>query len=327
MSLRRIAGGLVWLALMGSLPGSLWAQGRALTPARFSFVFVGDLPADVADEKAALHLLETFDTGDARFILHSGNVKGRNELCSDALYEQRKALLATSRKALVLVPGNSDWLDCDSAAAGGFDALERLTRLRELFFDGDAALGQERLAVTRQSEMAKYRAYPENVRWITGPVMFVGLNLPGRNNNFRIDAGRNAEFDDRAIASRAWLERAFQAAQRARLAGLVILVNADPQFELRPRRVGRDGYQEFKSMLRELCRGFGGEVLLLHGAGALARQDQPLRDAGGKVIANFTRVAPGPQPVAASGMERSTLRIRVDARRPRLFQVSRQPPG
>ena len=226
----------------------LLMAGAAAAQARFSFAVLSGPGTDQSDEAAMARTLDQIEAAKVGVILHTGNFKGRTEVCSDALYEQRRSLLDAVAVPLVFVPGTADWLDCEGTASGGYEAVERLARLREMFFDTDHALGRERLRLARQSELARFRGYPENVRWQIGRVLFVGLNLPGANNNYRAAAGRNAEFDDRLIASKLWLERAFHAAAREKAAGLVILVHADPHFE------GQGQASPPRRAARRLCR-------------------------------------------------------------------------
>jgi len=317
--MRRLAGWWLpgWLLAWAVWLGVAAAPARAQT--RFEFAAIGGLPAGSSDERDLVRELSALDQSAAAFIVHLGGFKTPAEPCADALYAQRRALLDAAARPLIAVPGTADWLDCDGQ---GHDPAERLGRLRELFFGDDSSLGQERLRLSRESELARFRGYPENVRWRVGQVMFVGLNLPGRNNDFRSAAGRNAEFDDRLQANKLWLERAFQQARRERLAALVIALHGDPRFEVVARRGGeRDGYAEFKDWLRQQCAGFTGPVLLLHGAVPRQRVDQPLRTPRATVVGNLTRLA-----VADGG----TARVRVNTapaavRAGRVWQVERAP--
>jgi hypothetical protein len=142
-------------------------------------------------------------------IVHAGGIKGDTESCGDTLLNARLQVLDDSPTPLLYVPGETDWAECQKPSNGKFDAVERLNRLQELFFPLDTTLGRRTLPVVRQSDQALFRSYRENVRLVTGGVMLVGLNLPGDNNHYRIEGGRNGEFEDRREANRQWLARAF----------------------------------------------------------------------------------------------------------------------
>ena len=175
--------------------------------------------------------------------------------------------------------------------------------------------------VTRESDMRQFHEYSANVRWQYGKVLFVGLNLPGVNNDFRFAGGRNGEFEDRLIANRVWLQRAFRYAEMHRLPALVIAIQADPEFNrsLRPpdHRVShRDGFYEFKIQLRDLASHYHGHVLLVHGGIRAIRGDEPILDTNGHPLTNVTRVSTFGSPNTTDW-----VRIDVDIRRPRVFAV------
>ncbi len=131
---------------------------------------------------------------DVSFIVYDGNVKGPAEACRDKVYEARHDLLDASRTPLVLVPGQHDWADCGLAQAGGYDPVERLDFMRQLFFGDSNSLGTVSLSVTRESEVARFRPFRENVRWQTQGVAFIGMNAPSPNNHYLTAGGRNGEY-------------------------------------------------------------------------------------------------------------------------------------
>ena len=51
----------------------------------------------------------------------------------------------------------------------------RLTKVREMFFQGDQSLGKRTIRLTRQSDDPRYAKFRENVRWTQGGVLFVTL--------------------------------------------------------------------------------------------------------------------------------------------------------
>ncbi|MGA2552579.1 MAG: hypothetical protein ABSF50_20735 [Burkholderiaceae bacterium] len=287
----------------------------------FSFAVVAEAPFGAAVEPAFSDVLRAIDSSNAAFTIDLGDIKGLDEPCSDALFETRKALFDAARKPVVVLPGFNDWIACSQQTDTGFDALEWLGRLRELFDGSEVSLGQEPMTVARQSGMRRFRDYSENVRWQYGRILFVGLNVAGVNNDFRLAAGRNGEFEDRVIANRAWLERAFKIAEMHKLPGVVVAIQGDPEFQkpIRPpdRRLNRrDGYYEFKQLIRELVQHYHGEVLLLHGGVNASKGDEPLSDAQGKPIRNLVRVESFGSPNV-----RRWVHVEVDARKARVFSV------
>jgi hypothetical protein len=328
--------GLVRLAMLGILlalpavPTQAWAE-RARAPAAGTVrvALIADQPQWPAAEAGTARLLDYLAERRLDLVVHLGGIKGDSESCGDALLTARQRLLDQSLLPLVYLPGETDWAECQGAANGRFDAAERLNRLRELFYPADTTLGQRVLPLMRQSDQATFRSYRENVRWSAGNVMLVGLNLPGDNNHYRSEGGRNGEFEDRHEANRQWLARAFSLAQQQNLSGVVVLEHADPQFgngwEQRGhpslfdgflRRRTRDGFLEFKRQLRDLAGRYRGQILLVHtGTGGFGI-DKPLKDAGGKTLRNLTRV------VLPSGASGQYAELVITPGSPSLFEVT-----
>lgn len=115
------------------------------------------------------------------------------------------------------MPGDNEWTDCDRASNGSYDPNERLALIRRMFAGTPGSLGRRTLRLTRQSAQ-----FPENVRWTYGPVTYVGLNVPGSDNNApqfdstgkQID-GDAAEYAARNAANLDWLAQSFAAARAA----------------------------------------------------------------------------------------------------------------
>ncbi|MDG0024011.1 hypothetical protein [Trinickia sp. Y13] len=279
---------------------------------RYAFAVMSGAIGSQADAPAAQRLLATIGL-DARlsFVVYAGNLKGADEPCSDTLYERRLQWLQTSAVPLVLLPGQHDWADCTTPAAGRYDAAERLDFLRQTMFSDAVSLGRPTLSLTRESEVARFHAFRENVRWETGETVFVGLDIVGGNNHYSDAGGRNGEFDDRAIASAFWLQHAAEYAKRRAAKALVVLFEADPDFSryeehadrfawLRfARHRKRDGYLEIKRSLVNAARIFRGPVIVIHhSAHSLPGGftiDQPLYNDKGTRVDNLTRIAIAPR--------------------------------
>ena len=279
---------------------------------RYAFAVVSGVIKGSVDEPAAQRLIEAIGL-DHRlsFVVYDGNIKGASERCADGLYERRQQLLAASTIPLVLIPGQHDWADCANVESGSYDPAERLDFLRQTLFSDTASLGRPTLTLTRESEVARFRAFRENVRWEDGDTVFVGLDVVGGNNHYSDAGGRNGEFDDRAIASAFWLEHAAEYAKRRRAKALVVFIEADPDLSRYEEHVDRfpwlrfarrrkpDGYLEFKRSLVNAAKAFRGPVILIHHgahatAGGLAI-DQPLFNDKGERVANLTRIAIAPR--------------------------------
>jgi hypothetical protein len=217
---------------------------------------------------------------DLAFVIHVGDFKSARATCSDDLFRQRRQWFDSVRHPFIFVPGDNDWTDCRGFQAGGYDPLERLAKLRELFSFGEESLGQRRIRLTRQLP-----DYPEHTRWRHGDALFITLNVPGDANNAR---RMPEEFRTRSAAVARWLAQSFDLARRERLPAVVLFMQANPWASPTSRYFG---YRGLLAALAKESLGFNGEVLLVHGDTHRYRVDAPLRDpATGAPVLNFTRV-------------------------------------
>jgi hypothetical protein len=276
----RIALAVGFAAVVGAWLPALQAHAAPIT-----FAVFGDTPYDDAypgvQTQSYLDMLAEIDRSDARFVVHIGDFKHGATPCSDQLFEQRRAEFGASVKPFIFVFGDNEWTDCWRS---GSDPRERLARLRSLFAAGDTSLGRAPLALTRQSDDAAHASYRENVRWTLGNVLFVGLNVPGSNNNY---TRAPEEYRDRNAAVLAWLDAAFALARARASAAVVIFMQADPfSPHARP-----NGYTELLQSLRAHAGAYAGLVMLVHGDTHACRVDFPLWDQVNlRYFSNFRRV-------------------------------------
>jgi hypothetical protein len=257
----------------------------------FAFAVVGDAPYNFIEEIVFRNMLASLDSESLAFIVHVGDFKSAASPCSGALFEQRRALFDSSRHAFIFVPGDNEWTDCHSKGAGGFDPVERLDKLRELFFPGEWSLGRQPIRIERQSADPRFTAYRENQRWRVGRYLFVALNLPGSNNNLGRSIEADAEHRGRTEANRAWLAQAFDIAKGDDTAALFLFFQADPHWDRYPAGARRSGYREFLQQLEAGAVRLGKPVIAVHGDTHTFRVDRPLRDsATGKILDNVTRI-------------------------------------
>ena len=87
------------------------------------------------------------------------------------------------RHPVVLLPGDNEWTDCHRETAGSWKPLERLARLRALFFTPPGrVLGGGSLALVSQAADPARAEFPEHVRWSREGVVFVALHIVGSRN-------------------------------------------------------------------------------------------------------------------------------------------------
>ncbi|RQT04368.1 hypothetical protein DF051_36865 [Burkholderia contaminans] len=306
---------------------------RSTTP--YSFAVVSGVINVPADEPAAQRLLDAIARErNLAFVVYAGDLKGSKEACRDALYSQRGAILDAARVPLVFIPGHDDWVTCNTAAGGSYDPVERLDFLRQTLLADSALPDPGALQITRESEVARFRPYRENARWMRDDIVYVALNAPAPNNHYLTAGGRNGEFEDRIIANGFWIDHAAEYAKRREARAMVVMFEGDPQFERyeraerfawlrfnRPRV--RDGFRELKRTLVKAATTFRGPILVMHASSEpLANGfliDRPLRADDGELVGNVTRVAIGPRHPT-----NQWVKVSVSPARQTIFNVSLQ---
>ena len=293
-----------------------------------SFGLFGDFPYSAWERVHLPRMIEEMDGENLAFVVHDGDIKDGGSVCSDEVFRDILGVFQASRHPLVYVLGDNEWTDCHRSSNGSYDPVERLDKLRGMFLADDNALGKTAMRLERQSEDATFAAYRENVRWLVGDlsggVLFVGMNVPGSNNNYfgtTKDRGPSAEYLARGKANRAWLASSFALAREKKLPGIVVVIQANPYLESSKQREDKpNGYAEFVEQLRTETLAFPGQVVLVHGDTHYHRIDQPLRNPkSGATIGNFTRVETYGSPTM--GWVKGT----VDPADPKLFRFEARP--
>lgn len=229
----------------------------------FSIGIIGPVLNRSHYDTALRQAINGTDDENLAFVVVNG-IKSAQEACSDDLYLIRKKLFETAKNGLVVSLAGTDWTECKTTA-GKSSSMDRLSRLRELFFAEDFSFGASKIPLAHQSAEVKYRSYAENVRWELGPILFATINLPSDNNHFLSAGGRNSEFEDRSVANRNWLRHLVAHAAAHKLDALVLFCDHDP---LDPPRSGKqhDGFAQIRKYIEGIASHFSGRILLVHGA-------------------------------------------------------------
>jgi hypothetical protein len=244
--------------------------------AQFAFAAFGDVPYTAAEELQLVSMIAEMNHERLAFVVHVGDFKSSQMECSDELFLQRRDWFGLSHHPFVYIPGDNEWLDCRRAFWAPRDPVERLRKLRDVFFGSDSALGQRPLAIERQV----HRGFPEHVRWTMNDVLFVTLNVPGPSNNARMPQ----ESQPRTAAVTEWMREAFTIARKRKLPALVIGVQANLWS-------GNRAYEPIVLALAEEALRYKGEVLVVHGDTHWYRFDRPLVDRrSGAKVENVTRL-------------------------------------
>ena len=276
---------LISLMLAGSLLGTSYAK-------ELSFTAIGDQP--YFSNEAFRQLINRINQHpQSKFTIHVGDIKNGASVCSDETFLEVKKLFDGFEKPLVFTPGDNEWTDCHRASNGSYQQLERLEKVRSIFFQEGKSLGQQALQLENQSKlMPKYRSYIENQRWADQDVLFVTIHQVGSNNNLDYQVpGAIAEHQARNAANMAWLNNSFQLAKNKKYAAVVIAMQSDI-FD--PRVPKESGFKDFIQTISKLSASFKKPVLLIQGDSHQYVVDQPIKNQAGETQENVLRlIVPG----------------------------------
>jgi hypothetical protein len=195
----------------------------------------GDLPYnDVQAQVGVPNLIADMNRQNLAFTVFDGDWKAGSgttnsvtpTTCSDALYTQSLGYLNSLKAPAAVTPGDNDWVDCDRAANGGFNSLERLQRQREIFFSTPYTAGKRKLKQEVQA------TYVENRRWKMRGVTYVTLNVQGSCNNLCDTNPDPAEYKARNAANIAWLKESFAQAKANQSVAIMIISQGNPGWDL-----------------------------------------------------------------------------------------------
>lgn len=181
------------------------------------------------------------------FIGHVGDFKGGDiTLCTDEYFNAVKTeYFDKFESPMVYTPGDNDWTDCYRTEDGNYNPIERLQKVREIFFSDPGlttgAMNPKR--VISQASFSPYEEYKENLMWtfegvVAGTFHTVGSNngrvawdeLPGGD----LPEERVDEYLEREEAAIAWIKYIFKRAIQTRANGVVLITQAGmwPAYEL-----------------------------------------------------------------------------------------------
>lgn len=262
-------------------------------PGTIAFAVLGDSPYYAWEDLQYRVVLQDLRAHDLRFVLHVGDMLWRP--CSDARYRSGLDGFNSLPQPVIYTPGDNEWADCWEPGAGRFEPLERLGRLRQMFFASPATLGRQRLALATQGGRAPFDEFVENVRWSADGLVFASVHLVGSGNGTETFPGRTAKHDEevvrRTAAAAQWLREAFAAARDSGARGVVVGFHANPAFDRAVDHPYRQHFEPFLAALEEEAEAFAGPVLVVQGDNHRYTVDRPMaRRTTGRTIENLTRL-------------------------------------
>lgn len=248
--------------------------------ATLSFALFGDVYMTPEHQGYLKGMLDDMAKHNEALAIFTGGTKPAEQGCQDNNLLAAYPVFAKAPLPTFYVPGDADWALCTK-----FAPEERLNLLRKFYYQSDRSLGEPSLPLVRQVQ------YPELMRWQTGPVLFVTLNVTGDNNRWGQKTEASADYQARNTAGLDWLRGAFLAARNGRIHMLVIVMYGDPEFDNPGVSESPKGYRSLLDLLKSEIETFPSQVLLVHGGGGVHRIDHPLLNANQLPYQNFTRVS------------------------------------
>ena len=293
-------GTLLLVASLSAVPMTAQAQ-------KFRFLATGDLPYSQEQDVRFRQLLTRSESEDFAFLMHVGDFKAQSVPCTDEEFVKIRDLFRAYPKPVVYTPGDNEWTDCHGVGA---DPVERLGKLRELFFEDRMVLRLHQLKTAHQNQDAPFKDFIENYRFRKSGVLFVVAHIVGSGNNHRLDHPASMkEFSTRNEANLSFLRTSFAQALSSDAAAVALVIHANPDFE----QGQGQGFADFLATMREFLTQFRKPVVCIHGDSHYFRIDKPLKDETGSCYLHFTRMEVFGSPNVAA------VEVTVDPRDPQVF--------
>ncbi|WP_350005011.1 metallophosphoesterase [Pseudarthrobacter sp. WHRI 8279] len=279
------AAAVLALGLLASQP----ANAAEDTPHKQAFTFgvIGDIPyGDAEIAKFPARIQDINADKDLKFVTHVGDIKNGSSVCSDEYFANIRTQFDTFEHPLVFTPGDNEWVDCHRTNNGAYNPLERLDRLREVFFNEPG----KTLGATMPVKTQENLGLPENVRFAQNRVAFSVLNVQGSNNSLQPWTGLGetsatpeqvAEVEYRTGAVLAQIRETFADAERRNDRAVVLMTQAD-MFD--PSLLAAattnpeimSGFRGIVAAIVEETNSFDAPVYLINGDSHVFAENQPL---------------------------------------------------
>ncbi len=296
---------------------------------KFEFALIGDVPYGVLagqDYEPFDNVIDEInDNNKIKWVLHAGDIKSGSTDCSDALFMDRLERYNQFDRPVILTLGDNEWTDCHRVAAGEYQPLERLAKLREIFFSNPGStIGGNTMEVETQASVSGFEEFPENVLWAEQNIVFAAMHIVGSENGLRpFDPNSSAvrtQADDDEVARRTnaalvWMDTTFIKAKEMDAPGIFLMIHANPGLERGS--ANRSGFIEFLTALETYVQDFGKPVVLAHGDSHYFRVDKPSL-VENSFVANFTRV----ETFGSSRVH--WVRVIVDPKLPEVFTIKQE---
>ncbi|MDQ4491014.1 metallophosphoesterase [Sinomonas sp. ASV486] len=286
----------------------------------FSFAVIGDTPYG-AGALAAFpsHVAQLNADKSLDFVVHVGDIKNGSDKCSNEYFDTIRADFDQFTHPLIYTIGDNEWTDCHRTSNGAYNPLERLARLREVFFDEPGKTLGATMPVTSQADLG----IPEDVAFTRNRVAFAAVNVPGSNNSMLPWTGLGktaptpeqvAEVQHRTDAVIVEIKKTFAEARQRNDRTVVVLQQADmfdPTYNVPWTDIS--AFTPIVQTLIDEASAFSGDVYLFNGDSHVYNADRPLA-VGSPWLSKYgvTGSAHNLQRITIDGSAKATNYLRVD---------------
>lgn len=260
------------------------APVSAQTNQTWSFAVIGDVPYGDAMLGAFPAFIDRINADpDVRMVSHLGDIKSGSTTCDVDRFAAVRKDFDRFDDPLVYTPGDNEWTDCHRPNNGGYQPLERLATIRQMFFDHPGRTLGKQVPVKSQDT----GGFPENVRYTRAGVTFATLHVVGSNNDLARWSGLGyttptpeqvAEEQDRMKATIANMRSAFDQAKADGDRAVVLMQQAD-MFDGTVQDPQYSDYSAFRPLVQAMideANHFDGPVYLFNGDSHEFNEDHPL---------------------------------------------------
>jgi len=249
----------------------------------YTFAVIGDIPYGDAQIANFPNVVKQINADPAvQWVDHLGDIKTGSSVCTDEYFQMIKSEFDQFADPFVYTVGDNEWTDCHRPNNGAYNPLERLAKIRELFFpEAGRTLGQHPAPVISQAD----QGIPENVRWERADISFAAADVVGSNDSLAPWTGnaaptpeQTAEVLTRTSATVQEFHDAFVTARRHHDRGVALMIQAD-MFDPTVANPAYADYYGFTPIIAAIAReaaAFRGPVYLFNGDSHVYNEDHPL---------------------------------------------------
>ena len=300
-----------------------------------TFAVIGDIPYGVsAIANFPKNIAQINADPAVSWVTHVGDIKNGSSVCGDDYFQMIKSDFDQFQDPLVYTVGDNEWTDCHRPNNGGYNPLERLAKIREVFFAQPGhTLGQHSARVRSQADLG----IPEQVRWVRAGIGFAALHIVGSDNSLVPWTGQGAPTPEqtaevlaRTSASIQEIHETFAEARQAQRRAVVLLLQADMFDPTVPTPSFADyyGFQPIVAAIARESAAYPGQVYLFNGDSHVYNVDHPLAAGSSwlpfygisQPVTNLSRIT-----VDGSSNATDYLRVTVSRRGPQVLDWIRVP--